>query len=117
MQVEKESGTVYTIVNQINVRSAVDLRSASISENGLNARLVSPLNTNHAFDTRYIEILHINTNRSAVDVGSASTVVDATTAESVAARAAAHTKMTGDIAKSASSLFSRILDRDEKSFN
>ena len=73
MQVEEESGTVYTIANEINVANAVDPRSASISDY-------------------------------------------ATTAASVAARAAAHTKMTVDVARSASSWFSRILDRDE-SFN
>ena len=101
-------------------RSAVAHRSVCISENGLNARLVSPLNTNHAFDTRYIEILHINTNRSAVEARFACTVVDATTAESVAARAAAHTHIIVNIARSASSWFStrsRILDREKESFN
>ena len=75
-------------------------RSASISEDGLYARLVSPLNPSHAFDTTYREVLHMNTNRSAVDLRPASTVVDATTAGSVAARAAAHTKMTVDVARS-----------------
>ena len=113
----EEGGTVYTIANEIYVRSAVEPRSASISEYGLNARLVSPLNTNHAFDTTYREVLHMNTNRSAVDLRPASTVVDATTAGSVAARAAAHTKMTVDVARSATSWFSRILDRDEESLN
>ena len=98
-------------------RSAVEPRSASTSDNGLIARLVSPLNTSHAFGTTYREVLHMNTNRSAVDLRPASTVVDATTAGSVAARAAAHTKMTVDFARSATSWFSRILDRDEKSFN
>ena len=82
----------------------MDLRSASIRNDGPNARLVSPLNTNHAFNTTYREVLHMHTNRTAVDLRPASTVVDTTTAASVAARAAAHTKMTVDIAKSASSL-------------
>ena len=59
----------------------------------------------------------MHTNRTAVDLRPASTVVDATTAASVAARAAAHTKMTVDIARSASSWFSIILDTDEESFN
>ena len=110
--------TTYREILHLNTnRSAVAHRSASISDNGVNARLVSPLNTNHAFDTTYREILHMNTNRSAVDLRSASTVADASTAASVAARAAAHTKMIVDLARSASSWFSRILDRDEESLN
>ena len=117
MQLGEDVGTVYTIANQLYVANAVEPRSACISEYGLNARLDSPLNSSHAFDTTYREVLHMNTNRSAVDLRPASTVVDATTAGSVAARAAAHTKMTVDVARSATSWFSRILDRDEESFN
>ena len=98
-------------------RTAVEPRSASISEYGLNARLVSPLNTNHAFDITYIEVLHMNTNSCAVDPRSASTIDNATTVASVAARAAARTKIIVVIATSATSWFSRILDRDEESFN
>ena len=100
---EKEGGTVYTIVNQINVRNAVEPRSACISEYGLYARLVSSLNTSHAIDTTYREILHLNTNRSAVADRSACISENATTAASVAARAAARTKMTVDVARSATS--------------
>ena len=134
-------------------RSAVEPRSASISDNGRNARLVSSLNTDNLFDTIYreilhmntkqecggasicehkrqrsqckasvtsqykpciqynIHVLHMNTNRSAVEARFACTVVDATTAGSVAARAAAHTKMIVDGVKSAISWFSRIIDR------
>ena len=93
-------------------------RSASISDNGLDARLVSPLNnTNHVFDTIYREVLHMNANRSAVDLRSVSTTDNAISAASVAARAAAHTKMIVDVARSASSWFSIILDTDEESFN
>ena len=49
-----------------------------------------------------------------MDLGSASTVVDATTAGSVAVRAAVHTVIIVEIARSATSWFSRILDRDKE---
>ena len=117
MQMGEDCGTVYTIADQMNVANAVEPRSACISEYDLNARLVSPLNTNHAFNTTYRGILHMNTNRSAVDPRSASISGIATTAGSVAARAAAHTDIIVEIARSATSWFSRILDRDEESFN